>query len=426
VTQAQPQNFVEPRGSTSDGRSAVGDGGPVQSFDPRALVRIDETVAAHEPELIAFRRRVHAEPELSFEEVVTTDAVMERLAVDGLHPHRLASGTGLYCDIGSGEPVVALRAELDALAMDDVKNVPYRSRNAGMAHACGHDVHTAVVLGAGLALHRLDREGLLPGRVRIIFEPGEERVPGGAVEVVNEGLLDGVRMIFAVHCDPKVPVGTIGTRIGAITSASDLVEVTMAGPGGHTARPNRTVDLVTVMADLVLRLPREMTERMGGPDTCRLVFGAIHAGAAANVIPSRGVITGSLRTPDLQAWDEAPDILRSSLRDIMADSGAEWSLRHVRGVPPVVNDEAAARTLARVGRAFLGHDAVIETEHSWGGDSFGWMTNTVPGAFARLGTHDPARGAPLDLHHSRFDADERAIAIGARLLSRSALDVMAR
>jgi len=389
-----------------------------------AVTRLDAVVDAHEAELVAFRRRLHAEPELSFEEVLTTNSIGERLSVDGLTPHRLASGTGLYCDIGTGEPLVALRGELDALAMDDVKDVPYRSRNAGVTHACGHDVHTAAVLGAGLALNRLHREGLLTGRVRLIFEPGEEKVPGGAVEIVEAGLLNGVRAIFAVHCDPKVLVGNIGTRIGAITSASDLVEITIEGPGGHTARPARTVDLVATLAQVILELPTALMERMGGPEVCRLVFGAVHAGAAANVIPARGVITGSLRTPDIDAWEDVADGLRRCLAEIMADTGAQWELRHVRGVPPVVNDETAARTLARVGRSFLGHDAVIETEHSWGGDSFGWMTSAVPGAFARLGTFNPDRGEPLDLHHSHFDADERAIAIGAKLLARSALDAL--
>lgn len=412
-----------PRGSATDGQSVEPNGNPVAT-DLRATNVIDEYVRSHASELIAFRRRLHAEPELSFEEVGTTDAVMERLTVDGLQPVRLESGTGLYCDVGTDGTFVALRAELDALAMDDGKDVPYRSRTPGVSHACGHDVHTAIVLGAGLALNRLAEQGSLPGRVRLIFEPGEERVPGGAVEIVEDGLLSGVRSVFAVHCDPKMDVGMVGTRIGAITSASDLVEVTLTGPGGHTARPNMTVDLVTVMADVVARLPDVLTDRMGGPENCRMVFGAIHAGAAANVIPARGVLTGSLRTPDRAAWDLAPVALRESLEVILAASGAKWQLRHVRGVPPVINDADAARALARSARSFLDDDAVVETEHSWGGDSFGWMTNAVPGAFVRLGTHNPELPKHLDLHHSKFDVDERCIAIGIGTLTRAALDAL--
>jgi amidohydrolase len=415
--------YAPPRGSASDGRAA-GNGHGL-AIAPAALALVDGEVAAHESELIAFRRRLHAEPELSFEEVATTDAVMERLAVEGLAPVRLPSGTGLHCDIGGEGPIVALRAELDALAMTDVKDVPYRSRRPGVAHACGHDVHSSIVLGAGLVLNRLHRAGLLPGRVRLIFEPGEERVPGGAVEVVELGLLRDVTGIFAVHCDPKLDVGVVGTRIGAITSASDLVEVTLSGPGGHTARPNLTVDLISVLADLVQRLPRELVGRMGGEQNCRMVFGSIHAGAAANVIPATGTLRGSLRSPDRQAWDLAPDALQQSLAVILADSGAKWEVRHVRGVPPVINDESAARTLARCARSMLGDEAVVETEHSWGGDSFGWMTNEVPGAFVRLGTHDPSSDVRLDLHHSKFDVHESVIALGAKVLLRSVLQSLA-
>ncbi len=413
-----------PRGSSTDGVSVEPNHLPLAPQPTSAAGRIDGWVATHEAELIAFRRRLHAEPELSFDETLTTDAVMQRLVVDGLAPQRLESGTGLYCDVGTDGPLVAVRADLDALAMDDVKDVPYRSRNAGVAHACGHDVHTTVALGTGLVLNQLSRDGLLPGRVRLLFEPGEERVPGGAVEIVESGLLAGVASVYAVHCDPKIDVGTLGTRIGAITSASDLVEVTLRGPGGHTARPHRTVDLVSVMAMLVMDLPVLVTERMGGAENCRLVFGAIHAGAAANVIPSHGTVTGSLRTPDRVAWDLAPIALRESLDKILAPTGAQWDLRHVRGVPPVINDATAARTLARAGRSFLGEDAVVETEHSWGGDSFGWMTSAVPGAFVRLGTHNPASDDHLDLHHSRFDVDERCIAIGVRTMTRAVLETM--
>lgn len=413
-----------PRGSTTDGTFVEPGSAPVAVSPASAIQRVDEWVTNHEAELVAFRRRLHSEPELSFDETLTTDAVMQRLAVEGLTPHRLPSGTGLYCDIGTSGPLVAIRADLDALAMDDVKDVPYRSRNAGVAHACGHDVHTTVALGTGLVCNRLARKGELPGRLRLLFEPGEERVPGGAVEIVEQGLLGGVESVYAVHCDPKIDVGTLGVRIGAITSASDLVEVTLSGPGGHTARPGRTVDLVTVMAQLVRELPELMTERMGGAQNCRLVFGAIHAGAAANVIPSHGVVTGSLRTPDHEAWDLAPVALRECLDRVLAPTGAGWSLRHVRGVPPVINDADAARTLARAGRSFLGEDAVIETEHSWGGDSFGWMTSAVPGAYARLGTHDPTSAEQLDLHHSKFDVDEACIAIGVRTLTRAVLETM--
>ncbi|MDP4015286.1 MAG: amidohydrolase [Candidatus Nanopelagicales bacterium] len=401
---------------------------PLLSPDEEAIIRAAcDVIAGHESDLIAFRRLLHASPEISFAEVAATDAVMERLSLEGLQPRRLGSGTGLICDIGDDEAdAVALRAELDALAMEDGKDVPYRSRTPGAAHACGHDVHTSAVLGAGLALKSLADKGLLPGRVRLIFEPGEESVPGGAIEIVQHGWLTGVSRIFAVHCDPKLDVGTIGCRIGAITSASDLVEVTLRGPGGHTARPQLTVNLVEEAARVVERLPVAVSERMGGRDGVRLVFGSIHSGSAANVIPTKAVIRGSLRTRDPLVWPKAEQALRESMEEVLGSSGANWELRYVRGVPTVVNDAEATRTLARVGRSLLGRGSVVKTGHSWGGDSFGWMTESVPGAFARLGTHRPGSPDYLDLHNSMFDVDERCVAIGARLLAAAAVDYLLR
>ena len=383
--------------------------------------QIDFRIGEHETELIAFRRRLHSEPELSFREVATTDAVMERLSLEGLTPQRLESGTGLFCDIGESGPMVALRGDIDALAMDDVKDVPYRSRNAGVAHACGHDVHTSSVLGAGLILQWLAETGNLPGRVRLIFEPGEESVPVGSVEIVEAGLLQDVRTVYALHCDPKQEVGQVGSRIGAITSAYDRIELTISGPGGHTARPGLTVDLVSVAAMLANRLPEEMADRTGGPQNCLLVFGSLHAGSAANVIPTSAVLAGSIRTQSREVWETFPEQLAAAVATVLASTGAAWDLEHVRGVPPVVNDERAIRTMAKAARQMLGPDTVVETEHSWGGDSFGWMTNATAGAFLRLGTHKPGSGDWLDLHHACFDVDERCIAIGAKVLASAAI-----
>ena len=402
---------------------------PVQSAtdsvtSPDLKRLIDDFSAEYEDSLISFRRKLHAGPELSFQEFATTDAVAERLTQAGLSTHRLPSGTGLFCDIGVAGTRVALRADLDALAMPDGKAVPYRSQNDGVAHACGHDVHTSIVLGAALVLSRLSEMGLLPGQLRVIFEPGEEQVPGGAVEVVELGLLRDIAMVFAVHCDPKLDVGVVGSRVGPITSAADRVEVTLHGPGGHTARPNLTVDLVALMARLIQELPDKLEARLGGPQNCRMVFGAAHAGDAVNVIPATAVVGGSLRTPDLVAWDSAPRALTESLEEILGDSGASWEVIHVRGVPPVTNDSGAAEIAAQCVQDLLGQDALVKTEHSWGGDSFGWMTKETRGAFLRLGTHDPKQDTRLDLHHSQFDVAEEAILIGVRLLCRTAVSAL--
>jgi amidohydrolase len=242
-------------------------------------------------------------------------------------------------------------------------------------------------------------------------------VPGGAVDVIDEGHLREAVAIYGVHCDPKLDVGRIGLRAGAITSAADMIEISLHGPGGHTARPELTVDLVQLAARAATELPPLIAERAASLGDLRLTFGAILSGDAANVVPTLARLRGSLRTPNRAAWEEAVVIVEAAVNDVLADSGATWSIDHVRGVPPVVNDPDATSVLAAAARSVVGDDGVVEAVRSWGGDSFAWYLEHVPGSYARLGVHDPQRGAPrVDLHAGTFDADERALAIGVRLL----------
>ncbi len=375
---------------------------------------IDHWLATHGDELVALRRRLHAHPELSGEEHETTDLVAERLTAVGLAPRRLRSGTGLICDIGRGPgPVIALRADLDALAMQDEKRGEPRSTRDGVAHACGHDVHTTVVLGAGLHLAAHPPTG---ARVRLLFQPAEERVPGGALDVIADGGLDDVAAIYGLHCEPKIPIGSIGLRVGAITSATDALEIVLTGPGGHTARPELTVDLVDLVARVVTELPDAVRARLGGDAPLKLVFGAVHAGDAANVIPARATLRAAVRTTSDAVWAVLPDVLHGALADVVTDDRLTISVDHVRGVPPVVNDPDAVAVAERAVVRTFGAGAVEAAPQSWGGDDFAWYTQQVPGAYLRLGTHDPASGSMLDLHAGHFDVDERAIGVGVRLL----------
>jgi amidohydrolase len=377
-------------------------------------VSLAEFLATRGEELISFRRDLHAHPELSEQETRTTAALVRRLQVAGLEPKVLNCGTGLICDVGTGDgPVLALRADIDALAMADECHTPYRSHIDGVAHACGHDVHTAIVLGAGLYF----ASNSPGGRVRLIFEPAEESVPGGAIDVIDEGHLEDVGVIFGLHCDPKKHVGHIGLRTGPVSSASDVVRVTLHGPGGHTARPEATVDLVTVMSELALKLPQVLTERVEHADKgpIRLVWGAVASGDAANVIPAKAVLTGTLRTPDRVVWEALGRLLDESVEQILGDSGVEWELYHRQGVPPVENHVEPTALWADAIAEEFGQEAVVPTEQSWGGDSFAWYVDRVPGCYARLGVHN-GNGETHDLHASNFDVDERAIAVGVRAM----------
>ena len=393
----------------------------------QVLARTDEKL------LVELRRQLHSHPELSGQEGATTDLVEAQLRAVGLSPTRLAVGTGLVCDLHCGagteaalSSVIALRADLDALAMHDDKEVAYRSRNVGVAHACGHDVHTAILVGAARVLAELGPALDLTGTVRFIFEPSEESVPGGAVDVIAEGWLHDVTAIFGLHCDPKLDVGQVGCRTGAITSAADLIEVQLRGPGGHTARPGLTVDLVRVMAALVVDLQGIIDELTENPGDLVIVFGAIHAGDAANVIPAQGSMRGTLRTRDHATWVQAPELFEQAVQLALGATDALWEVHHRRGVPPVINDRAATELLADAARESLGPDAVMATDQSMGGDSFAWYLEKIPGSYARLGVHNPASGmSRLDLHASTFDVDERAIHAGVLVLVTTALRALA-
>lgn len=373
-------------------------------------------VAAREHELVAFRRRMHAHPELSTRETATTQAIAERLAVAGLQPRVLVGGTGLVCDLPGGPgPMIALRADIDALAMEDRTEADYRSRVPGVAHACGHDVHTAITLGAGLVLRALSAESALPGPVRLIFEPAEETMPGGAVEIIDEGWLEEPAMLFGLHCDPKLDVGQIGLRVGPLTAAADVVEIVVEGPGGHTARPQLTVDLVRVMSGVLCELPDRVTKELGNADDVVVVFGSVQSGDAANVIPSRAVARGSVRTAEREAWDRAEEVTRGAIAEMLGGSGAMWQVHYRRGVPPVVNDAAAVEVMSRAAHRVVGAAGAVDTPRSMGGDSFAWYGEHVAAAYARLGTHSGDRPR-LDLHASTFDVDESCIAVGVRFL----------
>ncbi|MFD4022749.1 amidohydrolase [Streptomyces sp. NPDC058576] len=376
-------------------------------------------------ELIAFRRDLHMHPELGNQEFRTTAAIKDRLEKAGLKPEVLAVGTGLMCDVGEWDgvtPMLALRADIDALPIPDTKaGVPYRSTVPDRAHACGHDVHTTTVLGAGLVLADLDRQGLLPNAVRLIFQPAEEVLPGGAVDAIESGVLEGVGRIIGVHCDPKVDVGRIGLRIGAITSACDRLEITLDGPGGHTARPHLTTDLVTAAARIAVDVPALLSRRVDARSGLALTWGRLETGHAPNVIPQHAELSGTVRCLNLDAWRDAPDLVHAAVDEVAGMHRAKTVINYVRGVPPVVNDAESIGLLDAAMAERRGSYAIEDTEQSLGGEDFSWYLEQVPGAMARLGVRTPGDTRGLDLHRGNFDVDEEAITVGVELFTASAL-----
>jgi amidohydrolase len=386
--------------------------------------QLDRWLASRGAELVAIRRHLHAHPELSHQEFETAALVARELAVAGLQPRFLPKGNGVICDIGEGDRVIAFRADLDALPMQDVKNVPYRSTVDGITHACGHDVHTTILLGVGLALAQLAERDELPGRVRLFFQPAEEATPSGAPDVISIGGLKDVAAVFGLHCAPQLPTGMVGVRSGPFTAAADMVEVRLRGSGGHTARPHLTADLVHALSRVVVDVPALLDRRSDPRAGISMVFGAIRAGEAPNAIPSEGIAKATVRVLNREAWRTAPDLITQLVRDVVAGTGAKAEINYVRGVPPVINDRMATAVIAGAAGAALGPDRVTEAEISMGGEDFAFYLEHVPGAMIRLGTG--IGGAdPMDIHQAGFDVDERAIGYGVRVMVHTALAALA-
>jgi amidohydrolase len=381
-----------------------------------------ELVAKISDELTDIRRDLHAHPELGRRETRTTAVIHERLAAAGLTPTVLPGGSGVVCDIGHGDRTVALRADIDALPIDDEKEaVEYRSTVPGVCHACGHDVHTAILIGVGVVLAQLVQRQEFEGRVRLIFQPAEESMPGGAIDVIEAGVLDGVDRILALHCDPRQDVGGIGVRIGPITGSSDHVRVVLNSDGGHTARPHLTGDLVYALAKIVTDVPSILSRRVDPRAGLSVVWGTVRAGGAANAIPQNGEIAGTVRSLDARVWENAEAVVSRAVNDVAVAYGVDVTVDYTRGVPPVINDATSVRLIESVARTLLGDGRVETVEQSLGGEDFAWYLAHVPGALFRLGVQVPGTHEGGDLHQGTFDVDERAIDVGVRLLTAVAL-----
>ena len=383
---------------------------------------LDDWLARNGADVVAWYRHMHAYPELSRHEYNTTELVATLLSSVGLRPQVMPAGTGLICEIGSPEgPCVALRADMDALPLTELTGLPYASTVVGACHACGHDAHTAMLIAAGLALASAPE---LPGRVRLIFQPAEEVMPGGALDVIASGGVDGVDSIFGLHCDPRLPVGQVGTRVGAITSATDLLELRLTSPGGHTSRPHLTADLVHALGSVITGLPALLSRRVDPRSGTVLVWGAVHAGEAPNAVPQDGLLRGTLRTGDHEVWEDLEPLVAGLVQSLLAPTGVGFELHHQRGVPPVMNEEEATAVLRAGVEAALSDSALTTTKQSSGGEDFGWYLEKVPGSFARLGVWS-GEGPQPDIHQPTFRIDERALLVGVRVLTHTALAALA-
>jgi amidohydrolase len=394
---------------------------PAADADTARRAEIVRLTGALNERLIAIRRDIHAHPEVGNHEHRTTALIVDHLERAGLVAKVLPVGTGAYCDVLPGgfddsSGLVGLRADIDALPIPDGKAVDYASKNPGVCHACGHDVHTAILLGVGIVLSRLRDLGLLPRGVRLIFQPAEETSPGGALDAIEGGALHDLTEIYALHCDPRTDVGEIALKVGPITSAVDQVDIVLTGTGGHTSRPHLTQDIIGALGALGTMTQLLLSRRIDPRSGVSLMWGSVPAGSVANAIPRTGEIVGTLRALDAEGWQVAKQLIPELAAEIVRPFGVEVGVAVTEGVPPAVNHPRGVRRLARAAEEMLGPDSLSATEQSLGGEDFSWMLQQVPGALGRLGVRTPGEICP-DIHQSTFVVDERCIPIGLKVLA---------
>nr|WP_246461257.1 amidohydrolase [Nocardia transvalensis] len=362
--------------------------------------------------MIQWRRSIHARPELSHQEFATTEFVASTLADAGLQPKVMTTGAGLVCDFGPDNGIrIALRADLDALPIQEFTGAEYSSKVDGVAHACGHDAHTVMLLGAALALHGAPS---LPAGVRLIFQPAEETVHG-ALDVIATGAMSGVTRLFALHCDPRLPVGRVGLCAGPLTSAADYIDLRVDAPDETIGHPYQPADPIYSLGTAIVGLPGMLSRRVDPRSGTTMAWGAIEAGNARGSASGGGKVTGTLRTGDHATWLLLEPLVREIIQSLLAPTGVRYQLDYRRAVPPVVNDAESVRIFAEALRV-LGPDMQVDTEQSGGGEDFAWYLEEVPGAMGRLGVWSGS-GPQFDLHQPTFDIDERALAVGTRVLA---------
>jgi len=386
--------------------------------DTSAAQTIKDRAAALAPELVAIRHHLHAHPELSFKEAETAAFVTEQLRAIGLAPYAVA-GTGVVALIEGqpGGPVVALRADMDALPIQELSDVPYKSLNTGVMHACGHDVHTTCLLGAARIL--TEQRANFRGTVKLLFQPGEELLPGGASLMIKDGVLENPKPaeVLGQHVFPRMPVGQIGVRPGRYMASTDELYLRIKGKGGHGAMPELNLDPVLVAAHLIVAAQQVVSRRANPKMPSVLSFGKVIANGATNVIPDEVYIEGTFRTLDEKWREEAHQHLRQLCEGLAASMGAVCELEIRRGYPCLDNNPAVTARVRTAAEAYLGAENVIELDQWLAAEDFAYFSQAAPACFYRLGTRATDGRFAASVHTPTFDIDEQALSIGAGLMA---------
>jgi|Laugresu1bdmlbsd_1035121.scaffolds.fasta_scaffold08403_3 amidohydrolase len=390
--------------------------------------RIKSLAQAYKQEVIANRRHLHSHPELSFKEYETAAFVAEKLKEIGITEIESKATTGWSALIRGKNPekkVVALRADMDALPIIEANEVPYKSQNPGVMHACGHDAHTASLLGAAKILNEVRDQ--FEGTIKLIFQPGEEIIPGGASLMIKDKVLENPRpnSILGQHVMPMIPAGKVGFRSGLYMASTDELYLTIKGKGGHGAMPETFIDPVLISAHLLVAL-QQIVSRVANPKIPSVLsFGRVEALGATNIIPNEVKIQGTFRTLD-EAWRaKAHEKMRLIAQGIVEGMGGQLDFEIRKGYPFLKNEPALTARSVEAARAYLGAENVLDLDIWMAAEDFAFFSQEVDGCFYRLGTRNEARGITSGVHTSTFDIEEEALEIGAGLMAWLAVSELA-
>lgn len=391
------------------------------------LARMKELAHAQHGELVNIRRHLHENPELGFEEVATAQYIADYLAGLGLEVTRHVAKTGVVALLRGAQPgkTVAIRADMDALPIQELNEVPYKSKHPGKMHACGHDAHVAAAIGAARILWELRDQ--INGNVKFIFQPAEE-APGGAEPMIAAGVLENptVNAIIGGHVWGSLESGIIEVMSGPTMASSDIIRLKIIGKGGHAAQPHTTIDPIVIASEIVGALQKLVSRQTDPFESVVISICSFHAGDVFNVIPHSAYLEGAVRTLNNELRQELPQKIEKIIRGITEPYGATYELDYYLGYPVTVNDPGVTETVRRAAISVLGDDKVrVAARASMGGEDYAYFLNKVPGTYIRIGTRNPEKGICQEMHHPRFDIDEAVLELTPVVYAQAAFDLLA-
>jgi amidohydrolase len=388
-------------------------------FDEMLIEKIKSLAKEYAPEFVEIRHHLHANPELSYQEFETSKFVQQKLNEFGI-PFEIKAATGVVGLIKGKNPdkkIVALRADMDALPIKEENNVDYKSKREGIMHACGHDVHTTCLLGAARILNELKDEW--EGTLKLIFQPGEEKNPGGASILIKEGVLENPKpqAIFGLHVNPQLEIGKLSFRSGQVMASADELYFTIKGKGGHAASPQTCIDPILIASHLIISLQQVISRNRNPFDPSVLSITAINGGTTTNVIPDQVKLLGTFRAMNEEWRKKAHELIERTAKELVHSMGGEVQLHIDKGYPVVYNNYQLNEKAKELAEQFMAKENVEETEVRMGSEDFGYYSQIIPGCFYRLGTGNKEKGTSAGVHTPHFNIDENAIEIGIGMMT---------